>query len=227
MNDDNKIAYIIMGTFVGLLLLFIVWILFFFDTSGNSSSKSNVKVTKNDTPALTLKKDKEDQKAEAAKKAEEEKKKEEESKKDKDKKNKKENNKSKEKTGKKDVKALKKEAEDNVKQFLDVQSKTKDDFKKPETQALFKDVATKNYVENHNDSGSSNDAKIQYKNIKLKLDNDEDLKKDKAHGIVQFDRLTKPKDKKSKTKANTEINQKYSITFKKEDGKLKIDKQEM
>lgn len=55
MNDDNKIAYIIMGAFVGLLLLFIIWILFFFDTDGNNSSKSDVKVAKNDTPALTLK----------------------------------------------------------------------------------------------------------------------------------------------------------------------------
>ncbi|PTI79896.1 hypothetical protein BU064_03410 [Staphylococcus succinus] len=222
MNEgsDKKfwiISIIIILVVLGLTYKFVIM----YDTSGNNAGSSNVE--KNDKPALTLKADKEAQ-AEKEKKAEEENKKEEsksDDKKDPKKDDKKENDKN------TDVKALKKEAQTNAETVLDIQGKPKDDFKSDNTQARFKEAATEQFVKTHQKNDNKGNRKIEYKNVSLNLDKDEDVKKDKLEGVLKFDRLIKPKDKDSKVKASTEVDSKLQVTFEKEDGKLKVAKTQM
>lgn len=222
MNEgsDKKfwiISIIIILVVLGLTYKFVIM----HDTSGNNAGSSNVE--KNDKPALTLKADKEAQ-AEKKKKAEEDNKKEEsksDDKKDSKKDDKKENDKN------TDVKALKKEAQTNAETVLDIQGKPKDDFKSDNTQARFKESATEQFVKTHQKNDNKGNRKIEYKNVSLNLDKDEDVKKDKFEGVLKFDRLIKPKDKDSKVKASTEVDSKLQVTFEKEDGKLKVAKTQM
>lgn len=222
MNEGSEkkfwiISIIIILVVLGLTYKFVIM----HDTSGNNAGSSNVE--KNDKPALTLKADKEAQ-AEKEKKAEEENKKEEsksDDKKDSKKDDKKENDKN------TDVKALKKEAQTNAITVLDIQSKPKDDFKTETTQARFKEAATEQFVKTHQKNDNKGNRKIEYKNVSLNLDKDEDVKKDKFEGVLKFDRLIKPKDKDSKVKASTEVDSKLLVTFEKEDGKLKVAKTQM
>lgn len=222
MNEGSEkkfwiISIIIILVVLGLTYKFVIM----HDTSGNNAGSSNVE--KNDKPALTLKADKEAQ-AEKEKKAEEENKKEEsksDDKKDSKKDDKKENDKN------TDVKALKKEAQTNAITVLDIQSKPKDDFKTETTQARFKEAATEKFVNSHQENNNKNNRTIEYKNVSLKIDNEDDLKKDKFEGVLKFDRLIKPKDKDSKVKASTEVDSKLLVTFEKEDGKLKVAKTQM
>lgn len=222
MNEGSEkkfwiISIIIILVVLGLTYKFVIM----HDTSGNNAGSSNVE--KNDKPALTLKADKEAQ-AEKEKKAEEENKKEEsksDDKKDSKKDDKKENDKN------TDVKALKKEAQTNAETVLDIQGKPKDDFKSDNTQARFKEAATEQFVKTHQENDNKGNRKIEYKNVSLNLDKDEDVKKDKFEGVLKFDRLIKPKDKDSKVKASTEVDSKLLVTFEKEDGKLKVAKTQM
>lgn len=222
MNEgsDKKfwiISIIIILVVLGLTYKFVIM----HDTSGNNAGSSNVE--KNDKPALTLKADKEAQ-AEKEKKAEEENKKEDsksDDKKDSKKDDKKENDKN------TDVKALKKEAQTNAETVLDIQGKPKDDFKSDNTQARFKEAATEQFVKTHQKNDNKGNRKIEYKNVSLNLDKDEDVKKDKFEGVLKFDRLIKPKNKDSKVKASTEVDSKLHVTFEKEDGKLKVAKTQM
>lgn len=230
MNEGSEkkfwiISIIIILVVLGLTYKFVIM----HDTSGNNAGSSNVE--KNDKPALTLKADKEAQ-AEKEKKAEEDSKKE-DSKSDDKKDSKKDDKKDSKKDDKKendkntDVKALKKEAQTNAETVLDIQGKPKDDFKSDNTQARFKEAATEQFVKTHQENDNKGNRKIEYKNVSLNLDKDEDVKKDKFEGVLKFDRLIKPKDKDSKVKASTEVDSKLHVTFEKEDGKLKVAKTQM
>lgn len=225
MNEgsDKKfwlISIIIILIVLGLTYKFVIK----YDTSGNSAGSSHVE--KNDKPALTLKSDKEAQ-AEKAKKAEEDKEKESSKSKDKDKKSSDKDDKDKKDDDKTNPTALKSQAKDNAITVLEIQSKPKDDFKTETTQARFKEAATEKFVNSHQENNNKNNRTIEYKNVSLKIDNEDDLKKDKVEGVLKFDRLIKPKDKNSKVKASTEVDSKLNITFEKEDNKLKVSKTQM
>lgn len=223
MDGKNKLVTII----IGIIAVIVIFVLFKFVIFNDFSAQDDYKATgsdKNQKPALTLKADKESQ-AKMEEKKEEEKKdkeKEKDKKKDKDK----DSKDKKEKEEKNNEKKLKEDAKNNALKALEIQSKPKDEFEKEATQSLFNKVATSEYVDKHQDNKNQDDKNIKYKNVSLDIDNKE-LKKDEAKGTLKFDKLTNPKSKKSDVKPSTEVNNKISVVFKKEDGTYKVNNTKM
>lgn len=215
--DNNKKFYIAFAIAVLIIGIFTYKYVIMYDTEGDDSGES--KVVKNEDPALTLKADKEAEKSKEEKKDEDDEK---EDKEDKDKKSDKDKDEDK-KIEAKTNDDLKKSAKENALTALKIQNKIKSDFKKDSTQALFKEVATDNYVKTRSKSYSKQDVNVKYKNVSLEMD-EKELKKDKPVGTLKFDRLINPKKKDSKIKPSTEVDAKVSVTFKKEDNQLKVSK---
>lgn len=213
MSGNNKFVsaiFIVVVIVAGFLLCKFV---LFKDFSAQDSYKETG-ANKNEKPALTLKSDKQAQ-ADIEKKKEDNKDKKDEKKDDSKKDDKKDKD-------KKSVKQLRNDAKNNAVKTLEIKAKPKDEFKKKETQSLFGNVATKEYVKSNQNNNNKGDRTITYKNVSLDI-KDKDLEKSSAKGTLKFDRLINPKSKKSDMKPSTEVDAKMSIKFKKEDDTFKVD----
>lgn len=207
MNGNNKLATIVFACVTVVAIILLCKFVIFKDYT-EQDDYVETGSSKNEEPALTLKSDKQ---AEANIEEEKEDKKNDE----KDKNEKKSNDKPSEKQ-------LRDDAKNHALKTLEIQSKPKDEFKKDETQSLFESVATKKYVESHQNNKNKDDKIIKYKNVSLDIDKKE-LKKDTAKGTLKFDKLTNPKSKDSDIKPSTDVDSKMSIIFKKEDNTYKVD----
>ncbi|MEB8122959.1 hypothetical protein ACF0HT_13495 (plasmid) [Staphylococcus xylosus] len=206
-GNGKSVVFFIIGAAI-VLVLGAKFTLFADNTPKEKDTK--VQGYKTKESALTLKEDKADALAQEEEKESTEKdEKESESKKDK----------SKEKKESKEN--LKESAKENALKTLKILDKPKDEYNKASTQELFKNVATKEFVENHR-SNNKDDKVVTYKNVSIDI-SDKDIEKSKVKGNLKMDRLTKPKDKKSSVKPSTEIDYKMVVSFKKEGDSLKVE----
>lgn len=207
-NSNGKPVILFM---IGAAIVLIIGAKFTLFTDTTPKEKdTKVQGYKSNEPALTLKEDK----ANAA--AQEEQSKEENEKEDKS-----EKDETKDKDKEASKKELKNSAKENATKTLEILNKPKEEYKKDSTQELFKNVATKEFVGNHS-SDSKDDKIVTFKNVSLDI-SDKDIEKSEVKGNLKFDKLTKPKDKKSSVKPSTEIDSKMEVSFKKEGNSLKVD----
>lgn len=207
-NGKSVVIFMICAAIV--IVLGGYFTLFTDDTPKEKDTK--VQGYKTKESALTLKEDKDNASAQAEEnESKKEDKKKEESKKDK----------SKDKSKDKKKESLKKTAKENGLTTLKILDKPKSEYNKESTQELFKNVATKEFVENHS-SNNKDDKVVTYKNVSIDI-SDKDLEKSKVKGNLKMDRLTKPKNKKSSVKPSTEIDYKMVVSFKKEGDSLKVE----
>lgn len=210
MNGNNKLVSLIFLIIILVGGFFLFKFVIFKDFTAQDEYIESGS-SKNEKPALTLKADKEAQ-SDINQKQDEEK---DGSKKDESKSDKK----SEEKPSEEE---LRKEAKSNALKTLEIQAKPKEEFKEKATQSLFSSVATKEYVESHQNNNNKNDKTTKYKNVSLDI-SDKELKKSNAKGTLKFDRLINPKSKKSDVKPSTEVDSKVSVKFKKVDNTYKVD----
>lgn len=201
----NKQKIITIG---GLLLLLIVagltvWFLTS-DSENEQSTSKNESTSQKAEPALTREKDEEteeQQKVEAEQKRQEE--------------EQRNSEKAKKEDEKQSVSSLKKDAE-----FVLTKSIT---GKSDEDDPKLSETATKDLGSNLPDEEEQDADKkdVEIKNFKLDFDKKHDMKSDKLQGTITFDLIIKPKND-SDIKPKTQIDTKRSITFKREDEKLKV-----
>jgi hypothetical protein len=201
----NKQKIITIG---GLLLLLIVagltvWFLTS-DSENEQSTSKNESTSQKAEPALTREKDEEteeQQKVEAEQKRQEE--------------EQRNSEKAKKEDEKQSVSSLKKDAE-----FVLTKSIT---GKSDEDDPKLSETATKDLGSNLPDEEEQDADKkdVEIKNFKLDFDKKPDMKSDKLQGTITFDLIIKPKND-SDIKPKTQIDTKRSITFKREDEKLKV-----
>lgn len=203
-SNGKPVLFFMIGALI-VLILGAKFTLFTDDTPKEKDTKIQGYKTKES--ALTLKEDKTNATAQAEEK---------DSNEDKNKEDKSEDKKKEE-----SKKSLKKTAKDNALETLKILDKPKEEYNKKSTQELFKNVATKEFVENHS-SNSKDDKVVTYKNVSMDI-SDKDLEKSEVKGSLKVDKLTKPKNKKSSVKPSTEIDYKMVISFKKEGNSLKVD----
>lgn len=207
MKESNNGKAVIIFIIISAICLIIGAKYTLFTDTTPKESDTKIQGYKTNKPALTLKEDKANAEAQEQKN---------DSSSDKDKskdKDKKQENQSK--------KSMKDSAKKNALKTLQILDKPKDEYKNESTQSLFKSVATKEFVDNHNSNNKDNKV-VTYKNVSIDI-RDKDLDKSKAKGSLKFDRLTKPKSKKSSVKPSTELDYKIEFTFKKEDNSFKVD----
>lgn len=206
----NKNRLFIVGGL--LLLLIIVGFTVWFLTSDSSKDEKNAPKEKNEQkaePALTREKDEkteeQDKIDDENKRQQEEQRESDKAKKDKDKKD----------IEKQNVDSLKQDAEFVLTKTIT--GKSDSDEKK------LSETATQEFTTNipSTEEQDGDKKQVEIKNLKLDLGKKPDMKSDKLKGTLQFDLIIKPK-KGSDIKPITQIDSKRSITFEREDKKLKV-----
>lgn len=215
MDRKTKIGAAIFLVVFVLVIGILVKVVLFTDYTKQEKEDDTGSI-QNEKPALTLKSDKQAESKEKEKEVGKEKdKKKEDKKKEVDKEDKK-------KEDKVSSKQLETDAKDNAIKTLEIQAKPKGDFEKESTQSIFKNVATTEYVDKHQENNTKDNRTVSYENVSLDI-KDKELSSTKAKGTLKFDRLINPKSKNSKVKPSTEVDSKVLVTFKKVNNTFKVD----
>lgn len=123
-------------------------------------------------------------------------------------------------------KEIKKDLTSNSQYILTTINKPSSEQEKDSTQAKLRDVATNNFIDRYisNDDKNAKDKLVEFKNVKLTLDDENKLNDDDVEGTIVYDQIVKPKNGNDDVKPSVQVNSKMKLWFKKDEGKFKVDK---